>query len=238
MGLFDMFSKEGKLKRHARRMADRDAMPEDRDASARWLAEEGSRPSIAGLLTRFDMNLTQDMKDRAEKQLVFDLLTGLGEPVVEPLNVWVRRCKQYAWPLKLLVALRDEDEAVTAVFEILAGPVGKATFEPERRKELVVWLAERRHAGIVEHVAPFLKDFDEEVRYAAAETLVAQGDDSARQPLLAVLANPEEESLRLKHRLAQVFRQRGWSVEGELGEETVLPSGFQVREGRIVEAGR
>ena len=50
---------------------------------------------------------------------------------------------------------------------------------------------------------------------------------------LTVLANPEEESNRLKVRIAEVFSQRGWSVgEGE-GH---LPQGFEVKGERIVRA--
>jgi hypothetical protein len=43
MGLFDLFTHEGRLKRHALRVANRDAQPEDREASWRWLAEDASK---------------------------------------------------------------------------------------------------------------------------------------------------------------------------------------------------
>lgn len=235
MGLFDYFTAEGKLKRHARRMSDRDAQPEDRDASARWLADEGSPKAILALLTRFDMRITQDMKDRAEKQFTFDLLRSLGDDVVTPLRAWLKKCKHYAWPLKLMVETEGEDAAVEVVFSLLDGPVGKASFEPERRKELLIWLAERQHTGVIEAVTPFLDDFDEEVRYAAAECVVKQEDDAGRPLLLAILANPKEESIRLKHRIAGVFKTRGWSVDdAELGG--VLPDGFDAVDGRIVGA--
>ncbi|MCB9680167.1 MAG: HEAT repeat domain-containing protein [Alphaproteobacteria bacterium] len=232
MGLFDMFTKEGKLKRHVRRMSDLNTQPEDREASARWLVDEGSGKAIMGLLSRFDMNVTQQLKDQAEKAFVYQLLVNMGEAVHRPLDAWLRRCKQYAWPLKLCVELQGEQVAMTAVFALLAGDVGKSSFEPEKRKELLVWLAERKHPEMVEHVAGFLKDFDEEVRYAAAEVLVAQETEAARPALLAVLADPQEDSVRLKHRLAGVFRTRGWSV-GDAGLPQ-LPAGFDVRDGRIV----
>jgi hypothetical protein len=237
MGLFDYFTQEGKLKRHARRMSDRDAMPEDREASAHWLAEEGSRAAIAGLLRRFDMSLTQQMKDRTEKELVYRLLLQLGDDVVEPTHTWLKRCKQYAWPLKLLVELEGEAPVVKTVYDVLDGPVGKAAFEPERRRELLVWLGERRDPGVFEHVPRFLSDFDEDVRYAAAEVLIAQEDDAAREPLLAVLADPDEESIRLKHRIAGVFEKRAWRV-GEASLEGVLPPDYAVQDGRIASVRR
>ena len=97
----------------------------------------------------------------------------------------------------------------------------------------MVWLAEQRHERMLEVVSPFLKDFDEEVRYAAAEVLIHQEDDGTRDALLEMLANPDEESLRLRHRLAHVFRNRGWAV-GDTNLAGILPEGLGVQGGRIV----
>ena len=84
-------------------------------------------------------------------------------------------------------------------------------------------------------MAPFLKDFDENVRYAAAEVMLAQQDESARPLLEAAMSNPDEDSNRLRVRLAEVFSQRRWKVESdELAER--LPDGWAVRGGRIVAA--
>lgn len=232
MGLFDMFTKEGKLTKHVRRMSNRDALPEDRDASAHWLREEGSGKAIMGLLTRFDITITQGMKDRAEKEMVFGILTSMGDAVVPPLDAWLVKCKHYAWPLKLMVALKGQQAAVDAVYDLLDGPAGNDTFNPARRKELLVWLAENADGNAVARLGKFLKDFDEDVRYAASEVLIATNDEAARGPLLEALARPDEESLRLKHRLALVFKTRGWSVgDTEVGG---LPDGFGVSNGRIV----
>ena len=44
MAFYDFLfgSGAGALKKHTRRIADRDAQPEDREASARWLYDNGS----------------------------------------------------------------------------------------------------------------------------------------------------------------------------------------------------
>ena len=97
-----------------------------------------------------------------------------------------------------------------------------------------MWLTERRHPGIAAAAAPLLEDFDEGVRYAAAEAMLAQNDESAREPLLAVIADPEEESNRLKLRIADVFAQRRWSVE-EVDEAAIEAlQGYTVQGGRLV----
>lgn len=231
MGFFDFLTKEGKFKTHVRRMSDAYALPEDRETAARALDEDGSPKALLALLTRFDVNISSQIKDQDEKDRLYQLLRRHGaEKLAEPVRAWLRRCRQYAWPLRLLADLEGEDAAAKMVYELLAGDAGKATFEPERRKHLLVWLSEHKHPGALAAVTPFLKDFDEEVRYAAAEVAISQEGDDAREALLARLADPKEESLRMKHRIAQVFRQRAWPV----GDLATVPDGFAVRDGVVV----
>jgi hypothetical protein len=235
MGLLDYFTKEGKLKRHVRRMSNRDTPPEDREVSAQWLAEERSPKAIYGLITRFDMTMSQQLKDRNEKQYVFDMLVHIGQPTVEPLQQWLRNCKHYAWPLRLLETLEGEEAVIQVVYERLAEEAGKSSFAPEKKKELLVWLTSRRHADALTNAAVFLHDFDEEVRYAAAEVVIGQQDDGAAPLLAAMLASKEEDSNRIKHRLCEVFRARRWPV-GDVDLDGKLPPGFVVQDGFIVTA--
>lgn len=233
MGLFDYFTKEGRLRRHVRRMADRDTPPEDREASAQWLAGDGSPEAILGLLSRYDMSLSQQLKDRNEKDATLGLLIGLGDDVIEPARTWLRRCKQIAYPLRLIIELAGEEVAVDAVYERLEIERERGGFSPEIKVDLLVWLADHPHSRAIEVASPFLQDFDEGVRYAAAEVLIAQKDDGARPLLLAALSKPEEDSNRLKHRLCEVFRLRDWSVDGaELTDR--LPADFALSGSRIV----
>jgi hypothetical protein len=46
--------------------------------------------------------------------------------------------------------------------------------KPERKHRLLIALAERRDARIIDAAAPFLADFDEGVRNAAVEAIAAQ----------------------------------------------------------------
>lgn len=237
MGLFDfMLSPEKKIAKNVRRLTNRDSQPEDREASANWLADEGSPQAIMGLLSRFDMKLDHQLKDQGEKEHVFDLLHGLGEKSVEPARAWLRQCRAVARPLALLGHIRGEEAAIEAAFEILAIEAEHGNdFKPQKKKAVLIWLAERRHDGAVEAARPFLDDFDEGVRYAAAEVLIGQNDPETAADLVGMLTNPEEDSNRLKVRVCEVLMQRRWPV-GDAAEELVqaLPDGFTVRDGRIV----
>lgn len=235
MGLFDYFTKEGKLKRHVRRMSNRDTPPEDRELSAQWLADERSPKAIYGLITRFDMTLTQQLKDRNEKQYVFDLLVHIGEPVVAPLRTFLKECKHYAWPLRLLETLEGSEAVHEVVYERLIDELGKGSFKPEKKKELLVWLADRKHPGAMKAAAAFLEDFDEEVRFAAMSVIIKQKEPSAAGLLAPMFVRPEEDSNRIRHRLCEIFVQRGWSV-GELDLTDKLANGFAQSGDRIVPA--
>lgn len=231
MGLFDLFTKDGKMTRNVRRMADPYAQPEDRDAAAKWLAEEGSERAIFGLLSRFDMSLSNQLKDRSEKDQVFELLVGLGAKAGAPARGWLQKAKHFVFPLRLVERLEGTEAAIQAALDTLDGPVGRTAFEPERRKEILTWLAEQRHPRIAARVLRFLKDADEDVRYVAVEAILAQEGEEGRSELLDALHAAAADATRLKHRIAQAFAQRGWSV----GEAAVaLPAGFVQRGDRVV----
>lgn len=237
MGLFDMFlSEERRIAKEQRCLTNRDKQPEDREASARWLADRDNPKALVALLTRFDVNLENQLKDRTEKDLVYSLVAAKGEKARRPLARHLARCKQLATPLRLFVDLEGEDAAVEKAFEILEIERQKDDFNPRKKTDLLVWLADKKHPRAVEVAAPFLSDFDENVRYAAAEVMIGQQSDDARPHLEAALVNPEEDSNRLRVRLSEVFQQRRWSLEHSDKVEPALPGGFAVRDDRIVAA--
>jgi hypothetical protein len=137
-----------------------------------------------------------------------------------------------AIPLRLYEELTDRERTTQRVYELLAAERARDDFKPDKKKRLLVWLAEQRHTGATAAAAPFLADFDEGVRYSALEVLAAQ-DDNAREPLLDALLRPDEESNRVRVRIADVFANRRWAVDPALVAGR-LPSGYSVRDNRIV----
>jgi len=237
MGIFDMFLSEDKrIAKQQRAVTNRDAQPEDRENAARWLADNGKPKAIVALLTRFDMKLENQLKDQAERELVYALLIGMGDPVVRPLKRHLKKCRTIAMPIRLLEELAGEEQTIQVVFKLLQREYEKDDFKPRRKTDLLVWLAQRTHDGATEAAAPFLEDFDENVRYAAVEVIAAQNTDDAPGLLEPALANPEEEANRLKVRIAELFQQRGWPVADEEALAAQLPQGFSVSGGKVQSA--
>lgn len=234
MGIFDMFlSEEKRIQKQQRTLTNRDAQAEDREAAARWLAENGSPKAVVALLTRFDMKLENQLKDSGERDFVYALVANLGDAVERPLARHLQRCESIALPMRLMEELQGEEATIQTVFALLQREVEKDDFKPRRKTDLLVWLAKRQHAGAVEAAAPLLKDFDENVRYAAVEVIAAQGADASAL-LEPVLVNPEEEANRLKVRIAELFQQRGWTVSDAEAFAAALPPSFALTpEGRV-----
>ncbi|RME28028.1 MAG: HEAT repeat domain-containing protein [Deltaproteobacteria bacterium] len=238
MGFFDfMFGGEdAQLKRHARRMVNLNAQAEDREMSAHWLAENGSHDAIVALLNRFSVRYEQGMKDAAEKEMVYRLLVELGPDVVEPVKEWARINDAFAQPLRLVEHFEGPEAAVELLLEMLK--TEDDPFKPEKKRQILIHLADFRDPRIPDGVKAALRDFDEGVRFAACGALLAQdADDEIRDLLASVLADPDEDSNRMKVRIAEAFHQRGWSL-GRHAEEIARhpPHGWTVQGQRIVPA--
>jgi hypothetical protein len=234
MGFFDMFlSEEGRIQKNQRTITNRDVQPEDRDAAAQWLGSNGSPKALVALLTRFDMNLENQLKDKKEKEVVYSLLQKAGDATIRPLERHLERCRQVAIPLRLHVELKGEQAAVTKVLSILELERAKDDFKPQKKVDLLVWLVDRRHPHAIEAVTPLLEDFDENVRYAAMEVIAAQQDDAGRFPLETVLRNQAEESNRLRIRVAELFVQRRWPIADAAAVEAGMPPGYRIVDGRL-----
>jgi len=237
MGLFDFITggSEGQLKRHTKRAKNLNAQAEDREASLHWLAEDGSEQAIFGLLGRFNVTYEHQMKDLNEKQLVFDLLEGLGDTVCGPIKVWARTAHQFARPLQLVQQFEGEEETVAFLLDLLAGE--NDPFKPEKKRQILIRLAEYTDDRIVPVIEPCLRDFDEGIRYAAVEAALAQPDESVRLSLAECIADDKEESNRLRVRIAEAFHQRGWSLEDYAAAvESFPPHGWQVDDGKLFPA--
>lgn len=236
MAFFDFLLGGSPITRHARRVANRDAQAEDREASAHWLAEDGSAEALLALCQRFNLQLEHSLKDKKEKDLVFDLLAAKGAEGARAVRAFGKSTVAFAWPVRLIERLEGADAATAFLLELISHESVDNELKPEKKRNLLIALAERKHPGIVEAARPFLKDFDEGVRHAAIEATAAQDGDAGRDALLDVLRNPKEESTRIRGRVAEIFAGRRWTVPVDEWLAGNVPSGFRIEAGRLVEA--
>lgn len=237
MGLFDFFSggADGQLKRHSKRAMNLNAQAEDREASMHWLAQDGSEQAILGLLGRFTVTYEHQMKDLSEKQLVFDLLDELGESVCEPIKTWSRSAPKFARPLQLVDKYQGEEATVSLLIDMLS--LENDPFKPEKKRQILIKLAEYTDERVVPAIEECFRDFDEGIRYAAVEAALSQPDESVQGHLAELIADDKEESNRLRVRIAEAFHQRNWDLGTHADAVAARPPhGWSVTDGKLIPA--
>ena len=240
MGVFDMFSKERSRERNASRVINKYAQSPDRLKAMQTLLAEGSPEAFYAVMRRFGMLYDKTIDDEQEKEYLFDSLVEKGGVVLEPLKKYLLAAESISWPLRVLdKVVATKDEVVDVLAEVMKRHEPGYERDPTKKIQLLTHLAGIKSPRVTALVAPYLADMDMGVRYAAAEALLKQGEEAtASEPLLAVFVSDQEESLRLRIRIADGFAELGWSLGDKRAEvEKRLPDAFTI-EGRGKEPAR
>jgi hypothetical protein len=219
MSLFDYLSKEKRDQRAfdknlGRVLRKTRAKDERMDESIHYLSELGTDEALYGLLRRYDVSIKSESMDRFEKELIHQLLVAKGTRAKGSLMQFLGGSDNVTWPIQILREILDEAEVVKIIVDVLSQEVVKDTFNPDKKVRLLELLQDHIDERVPPVVAQALDDFDETVRYGAVETLFAQDSEVAREALLKVLTDPEEESGRIKKRILEGFIEVGWTVKG------------------------
>ena len=227
MGLMDLFSKEGRAKgalaRNIARVSNKYAQSPDRFAAMEKLREDGSEEALYGLCRRFSFKYDKGIEDEQEKEWAVEALVSRGESAIPAVRRYAKEADTLSWALKILEGITHGDTGagpksvmLEIVDEILASEPPGYTRDPSRKLEMIGFLSEWHGAPaaqVAPRIVPYLKDFDQNVRFAAADALAHQPDEaSSRAPLLDAMLRPEEELRRIKVRTAEVLADQGWTV--------------------------
>lgn len=223
MGLRSLFSKEGRheraLTKAIAKAADNKIKPDDRRPALHLLAKDDSDASAAGLLARLNFNYDTNMvSDEEEKEYVYQVLVARGEAIVPALRGYLKHAPTLSWGLRILSEICEHDRVFEVVAEVLARHDPGYERDPTRKQQLLTFLGDFKDPRVAALIVPFLDDHDETVRFICAEALFVQEDEEvAREALLKRLIDEEEESLRLKNRIAEGLVESGWVVKGFRG---------------------
>jgi hypothetical protein len=218
----DLFSKQGRkdrgLQKACAKAVNNKIKPDDRRPALYTLLENGGEEALTALLRRFTFIYdTNIVVDEEEKIYVYEGLLGLGERILPQLRQHLHSAPTLSWGLRLLNEIYDRETTWTVVAEVLADLEPGYERDPTRKQQLMTFLGDFKDERAVDQLIPYLEDHDETVRFVTVESLFKQGDDRAREPLLELVTNEEEESLRIKHRIAEGFVEMGWLVKGYRG---------------------
>lgn len=235
MGVFDLFSKDGRAERarekNAGKAISKYSQSDVRMKALQSLRDDGSPEALYAMMRRFGMMYDKSIEDEQEKDWVFETLVEKGGRVLEPLKKYLQTADSISWPLRLLdKVVATKDEQIDVIEEILARHEPGYERDPTKKIQLLNHLGGLRHARLPGLALPYLSDMDEGVRYAAVEAMLRLGDEgAAREPLLEHFVSEKEESLRIRIRIADGFAEQSWTLGGRRAEvEKRLPDAFQI----------
>jgi HEAT repeat protein len=257
MGLKDWFKggSSDPVDKWRKRLTQKWGPSENRMAAMDKLVDMGSPEAIRTLLDRFTIQSENGVIDETEKGHVGDAILNFGVQAIEPIRQALREIDQISWPLALLRQILSEDEErfITEFVALLDDLDVEYIRNPEKKLALMTFLAnldelddDEEPTDMVRSARPpvderiaaaavkFLEDEDEEVRFLTVTALARQGDEVAREPLIALLID-EDASRRFRMLIAEAFSKTEWTVKGYRRQaEEALPQGFKLdRQGRV-----
>jgi hypothetical protein len=217
MGLFDRFrgadKKQGSKGGAAAKWADRiekRAQNYDRQEAINALGEIASADAVEILLKRFTFHIDPSITDQEEKDAAFRGILRAERAAVEPVRAFAGKAESLAWPMKIMKELVGGDEYVAELLGWLSKWDTEYAKFIDPKIQLLVALEEHKDPAIRAAVEPFLEDVNEPARFHSACTLLAQ-DDAEAAPALAHLLG-DEESVRIRTKIAEGMAARGWPV--------------------------
>jgi hypothetical protein len=226
--VFGLFSKEKALQRTIERAINKLAQQGDRWSAMEQLQKDGSEDALFGLCKRFGVTSQKQVEDEQEKNWVVDVLVSFGPAAMTPLRRYVKSAPHLAFALKAIERIATPEELLEVADEIFAAEEPGYTRDPERRLDAIRWLGEIERvpaADRVKRIAPYLVDFDQNVRCAAADALAPHDAELIGAPLLAAFLRPEEESGRYRRQIAEILATKKIPLGGKGAEVAPLLTG-------------
>lgn len=208
--VFGLFSKERSLQKTIEKATNKLSQQADRWAALEKLREESTDEALFGLCKRFSITSMKGVEDEQEKNWVVDVLVEKGGASLAPLKRYMKSAEQLSFPLRVLERIADHDATLAAVDEIFASEPPGYVRMPDKRIDLIKWFSEWKGATddeLITRVAPYLGDFDENVRFVAINALATRDPAKIANPLVDALVRPEEESGRIRRTIVEVLEK-------------------------------
>ncbi len=176
MGVFDLFSKDGRQQRardkNVSRAVNKYSQSPDRMKALQSLRDDGSPEAIYGMLRRFGMMYDKTIEDEQEKDWVFEVLVEKGAAIIPSIQKYLFSADSISWPLRLLDRVAGKEEELEILKAVLERHEPGYERDPTKKIQLLNHLAALKDDRVPPLVVPYLGDMDEGVRYAAVEALL------------------------------------------------------------------
>ena len=191
--------------------------------------------SVPILLSRFEFSADNGIVDTREKEKALEGITEKGEASITHIKDHLRRSTRIAWPLKALSNLVSEEEVIQTLKDCLDfNDVKFDQAKVDKNYDLLCYLADYRLENYAGHLAHFLDQHDERIRFAAAELLVAQNDGEVPHLLERFIYDISDENRRLRKTIFLAFSEKGWKLSDPKKNIEQPPRGFTISSNGII----
>ncbi len=223
-----MFSSAGRsksrLEKHMRAVLNQYGQSADRYYAMQQLLELETVPAIVGVMRRFTMNASKSIEDEEEKNWLSKRLLGLDKALLLPAAMeFCVNNDNIAWVLRIVEDRANEREEWELFDALVAKHPPGYERDPAKKLQLLTHMAELDNPRVLDIFIPYLDDPDEGIRFHVVEALVDICEPDTPNPavlaaLVRRLANPEEDSLRVKTRILTGIARLGWDVSAHQAE--------------------
>ncbi len=240
--MFGLFSKEKALQKTIDKATNKLSQQVDRWGALEKLKEDGTEEALLGLCKRWGITSMKGVEDEQEKNWVVDTLVGFGARSLAPIIRYMKSAEQLAFPLRVLERIADRAKVLEVADEMFKSEPPGYVRMPERRIDLIRWLAEWKpitDAELVTHLAPYVQDFDENSRFTAIDGMAGRDAELIGPPLITALVRPEEESGRIRRTIVEVLAKGKVPLGDKVGDVEKVMTGpiaqdFRIADGVIV----
>jgi hypothetical protein len=239
VGIRDLFSSSGRAKSRLEKLirttTNKYTQSAERYHAMEQLLADGSDEALVGLLRRFTITSSKSIEDEEEKGWVYRQLSELGERALPSCKEFCLSHHNIAWALRIVEDVANAEQEWDLVNALLEAHPPEYERDPATKIQLLTHVAEIDDPRVPEILAGYLEDPDETVRFFVVEQLIDIGDEHSRKPLVDRLANPKEDSLRLRMRIVQGLAELGWDVSDSADVISAnLGSEYMLRAGKVV----
>jgi HEAT repeat protein len=215
------------MTRLAKLAGDKMAQNYDRQEAIDELSKMKSGDAAAALLRRFSFTMEPSITDQEEKETAAEGIVAAGEAAIDPIRRYCARAESLTWPLKVLRRVVGDEQMAKELLELLGEFDTEYMRNPEPKIQLLSVLEEHPSDEVRVGIEPFLTDVNETVRFHAVVTTFAMNDERSVGALVTALE--QEESLRVRNRIASGISEKKWKIPAELADKCrgALPEGFQ-----------
>ena len=208
----------------------------DRQDAITTLSGLATAESTAILLKRFDWSMDPSITDQEEKEAAKRGIVAASSAAIVPIRTYCARAESLTWPLRVLQEIVPDNELTEELLGLLDQFDTEYVRNPEPKIQLIQELDARASEEVRVAVEPFLEDMNESVRFAAVATVFAASNEESVPVLVSALC--DEESLRVKNRIALGLVAHGWKLQASLHDacRVALPPGYSLSDAGVLSA--